>query len=287
MAALKPFLTEIADAIREVDGSEEPIPALEFPNLIRRFTYNPPPPQSSEDMNMLDWSQLAEFSLQAASDPEKFAYMVDAEHKLEKDTEVEGVGPVKARIIGVNHDEFVAGDKAGFTIQLCDGLSNSIPTVFRMNETDTNAGGWAVSEMRTTNLPLLKAALPADLQALIQPVRKMTSTTNSGTDVSETEDELFLLSLVESIGTGKENYSDNPIAESNYLYFEGSQYEYYVNHPTKADHIIKDQSGSAARAWFRSIRPSSATNFYSLSAGGDWGYTSASSAYLPAAGFCL
>ena len=247
-------------------------------------------PSNQEEFNALSWKELDELSAQCAT-----LGSSDFEHLLgfTKDVDVEGLGIVKAKLIGLNHDDLSDGSgKAGFTFQLTDGLSAFWRASFQMNSSDTNSGGWASSLMRSTNLPKLKAALPADLQGVIKKVTKKTSTANSGTAVSDTEDDLFLLSLVESIGTTKTAYTDNPVASGNYLYNEGTQYEYYKQfdgNKTEAfnHHIINQASGSAQYWWLRSIYLGNTTSFYYMLSGGDWIYYNASSAYLPAAGFCL
>lgn len=238
-------------------------------------------PGGQVDLNSLSWGQLAAFSADCGKVgiPGYVKFL-----GLTKDVTVTGVGTVKARLIGLNHDAYAAGGTAGFTFQLTDGLSSSSPVSFTMNG---NAVGWAASLMRTTNLPKLRAALPADLQAVMKRVTKKTSTANSGTAVSDTEDDLFLLSFVESIGTDKTNYSDNPIASGNYLSLEGTQYEWYKEHPTKADHVIKNASGSAFNWWLRSIGLGSTTDFCYMDKYG--GCSSSLSYYscLPAVGFCI
>ena len=252
-------------------------------------TNRPSIPADQSAFNATSWEDMALLSADCAkvgaSDYQKLLGFM-------KDVAVSGVGTVKARLIGLNHDDLVSGGKAGFTFQLTDGLSTSAPASFQMNSSNTNSGGWASSLMRSTNLPKLKAALPADLQGVIKKVTKKTSTANSGTAVSDTEDDLFLLSLVESIGTTKTAYTDNPVASGNYLYNEGSQYEYYKQfdgNKTEAfnHHIINQASGGAQIWWLRSIRLGNTTGFYVMRTSGGWNYHNASNAYLPAAGFAL
>ena len=246
-----------------------------------------PIPSDESAFGALSWDELARLSAACAK-----SGTAEYEKLLGwcKDVDVAGVGTVKAKLIGLNHDEYVSGGKAGFTFQLTDGLSATVPVSFQMNSSNTNAGGWKASLMRSTNLPKLKAALPTDLQGSIKKVNKQTSTANSGTSVSTTQDDLFLLSLVESIGTTKTSYTDNPITSSNFYYYEGSQYEHYAKFDTGKTtafnaHIIKNSAGSAAVWWLRSV--GNAAYFYVMVTSGDWNGSGASFASLPAAGFCL
>lgn len=249
----------------------------------------PPIPGSESEFQAMSWEQLAQMSAACAS-----AGATDYQKLLgyTKPVTVTGVGTVTTRLIGLCHDTYVGGGTAGFTFQLQDGLSMSKPVNMQMNASNIVTGGWRDSVMRKTNIPALLAALPSDLRSVIKKVNKKTSTANSGTAVSTTSDDLFLLSLVESIGTNKTAYTDNPIASSNYLYNEGTQYEYYKQfdgNKTNAfnAHIIKNASGSADYWWLRSIRLSYASGFYYMNTSGDWGSGGASSSYLPPAGFCL
>ncbi len=68
------------------------------------------------------------------------------------------------QIIGFSHDELTDGTgKAVITL----GLKQLLTTHYKMNETNTNEGGWKDSYMRNTNMPLIYNMLPADLQAAI------------------------------------------------------------------------------------------------------------------------
>ena len=243
-------------------------------------------PRTQMEFNDTSWEDMAKLAARCASEG-----TADYEHLLgfTKDVDVEGVGIVKAKLIGLNHDTYTDGGTAGFTFQLTDGLSYSSPVLFDMNSFDTSSGGWAASEMRNTNLPKLLTALPSDLQGLIKKVDKQTSTVSTGTEVSTTSDDLFLLSLVESVGKTTTAYSDNPVAmgSPSFLENEGTQYEYYVKHPTLNDHIIKSNTGSAHYWCLRSMNLDNAYLFHGMNGTGRWSGNFAREGGLPAAGFCL
>lgn len=76
------------------------------------------------------------------------------------------------RIIGINHDDLADGSgMSGLTFE----ATNSALGCQRMNATDTNAGGWDKSELRTRlNIGDLWSLLPTELQSKVKPVTKTT-----------------------------------------------------------------------------------------------------------------
>lgn len=137
-------------------------------------------------------------------------------------------------IIGKNHDDLSDGTgKAPLTFQLHDCYD----TIFRMNSTITNVGGWRDCNMRTRSMPILKAEMPAEVQAGIRPVNKLTSAGGQSSSIVTTSDELFLPSEVEVFGSITNSFSG-----------EGTQYEYYQAGNSK----VKNRNGSAYNWWERS-----------------------------------
>ena len=67
-------------------------------------------------------------------------------------------------ILGFNHDDLTGGGKAGMTI----GMKNLLATTYKMNSSNTNAGGWDDSAMRTSTMTTLLSQLPADLRNVIK-----------------------------------------------------------------------------------------------------------------------
>lgn len=88
-------------------------------------------------------------------------------------------------IIGFDHNKDVEGTGIAFQgfktaqangtdVCLCDnGYSSDKPSGqwFNMNNNNDNSGGWNGCNMRKNTLPIVKSALPSDLQAVL----KMTS----------------------------------------------------------------------------------------------------------------
>ena len=171
-------------------------------------------------------------------------------------------------IIGFNHNSeregngitfqgFKTAQTGGIDVCLIDSGYNSIKssgTWFNMNNTNTNTGGWQASSMRTVVMPLIKAAFPADLQAVIKQSTIYTDNTGDGTTdavLTATQDEVFLLAEYEVFGAITYASAQEP----NYL----KQYSYYSagNSKVKYRH---NATSTAAYWWERS--PYSDDSYY-------------------------
>lgn len=154
-------------------------------------------------------------------------------------------------IIGFNHNAeregngiafqgFKTAQTGGTDICLVDsgyGNKNTSGTWFNMNNSNTNAGGWSSSHMRSAVMPLIKAAFPADLRAVIKPSTIFT-TQGSGNDAcTATEDEVFLLAEYEVFGSITHASTQEP----NYL----KQYSYYSAGNSKVKYRHNDTSNDA------------------------------------------
>lgn len=146
-------------------------------------------------------------------------------------------------IIGKNHDVF--SDGSG-TSPLTFQLHDCYKTVYSMNATSTNEGGYDSSMIHTTYLPTIKALMPTEVQAAIKPVNKSSSEGSKSTKVETISCDLFLLSVVEVFGK-------NNISASG----EGSQYAYYTDGGSK----LKYRANAAAHWWLRSPHVGSSTAF--------------------------
>lgn len=160
-------------------------------------------------------------------------------------------------IIGFNHNAEREGNgiafqgfkatKNGTPVCLTDSSYNSNKssgTWFNMNNANTNAGGWQASLMRKNVMPLIKAAFPADLQAVIKTSTIYTD--NAGgqpqtlPELTATQDDVFLLAEYEIFGT--RSYANNK--EANYL----KQYAYYAAGNSKVKY--RHNATSAAAYWW-------------------------------------
>lgn len=159
-------------------------------------------------------------------------------------------------IIGFNHNAeregngiafqgFKATDKGTDVCLVDSGYNNlhSSGTWFNMNNANSNSGGWEASLMRKNIMPLIKAAFPSDLQAVIKTSTIFTAPNTGNIALTETQDEVFLLAEYEVFGTRTNASSQEP----NYL----KQYSYYSagNSKLKYRH---NATSTAAYWWERS-----------------------------------
>lgn len=167
-----------------------------------------------------EWSDIIE-ACHANEVPDEWV----ADGTCYKDMLINGTN-YRIDIIGKNHDDLADGTgKAPLTFQLHDLYATTYP----MNATNTNVGGWRDCQMRTQTMPALKALMPAEAQAGIRPVKKLTSAGNNSSSIITTDDDLFLLSEIEIFGSTK--YS---------ALGEGTQYAYYQSGNSK----VKNQNGT-------------------------------------------
>ena len=212
---------------------------------------------------------------------------------------------VRAFILGFNHNSSKEGTNrihfqigkttSGTDIAFCDSNYNTTGSSagFRMNQSNTNSGGWNASYGRKTLLGnsgtpssppsnSFLAALPSDLRAVMKSVTKYSDNTGGGSDtanyVTATTDYLFFLAEFEVHGT--RSYANS--AEKNYQ----AQYDYYKagNSKIKYRH---DATGTAVYWWCRSARCTGGTSFCRVYANGG---AAGDLAYLSlgvAPGFCV
>ena len=171
-------------------------------------------------------------------------------------------------IIGKSHDTYTSGGTAPLTFQLHDCYA----TIYAMNSSNTNAGGWTSCAMRSTHLPAILALMPSEVQAGIKEVNKLTSAGSQSSTINTTADKLFLLSEIEIFGST--SYSKSG---------EGTQYAYYKAGNSK----IKNRNGSAHYWWGRSPYGSNSARFCGVNSSGNASYDSASYAGGVAFGFCF
>lgn len=122
------------------------------------------------------------------------------------------------RIIGFNHDELSDGSgKAGITLDMTRVLGSNY--VF---STQTGRyGGWYASAIRA-EMPTIKELFPIEWQDNMKTVKKYSARQIGNSNIDTTDDDLFLLSVIEVGGTGETSKANNGAQE-------GTQYEYYKN----------------------------------------------------------
>lgn len=182
-------------------------------------------------------------------------------------------------IIGFNHNTEREGN--GITFQGFKATKNGTPvcltdsgygpghtsgTWFNMNNGNTNTGGWQASLMRENVMPLIKAAFPADLRAVIKPSTIFTTQGSGDGACTATEDEVFLLAEYEVFGSITYASTQEP----NYL----KQYSYYSAGNSKVKYRHNETS-TAANWWERSPYSDHSNSFCYADANGSANYTGA------------
>ena len=202
---------------------------------------------------------------------------------------------VDAFIIGFNHNSgkegsnrihFLLGKIGGKFVGLVDSYYDpsgyaTTSGAFTMNTSDTNSGGWAKTQMRSTVLGAasdptnptantLLAALPADLRAVMKSVTKYTDNTgggsNSASAVTATTDYLWLLAEFEVFGSRTYANSSEPSSQAQYEYFKAGNSKIAYKH----------SAAETAAAWrLRSPNSNANGTFCAVDSGGGANYCDA------------
>ena len=162
-------------------------------------------------------------------------------------------------IIGFNHNAEREGNgiafqgfketKNGKPVCLYDNSGGSYKesgTWFNMNNTNTNSGGWQASLMRKNVMPLIKAAFPADLQAVIKSSTIFTTQGSGDGACTATEDDVFLLAEYEIFGSNRHASAQEPSYLKRYSYYSAgnSRKKYRHNDTSRYDNWCERSSSS-------------------------------------------
>ena len=165
------------------------------------------------------------------------------------------------QIAGFAHDEKADGGKAGITFIFKDCIGEH-----DMNSTDTNAGGWEASQMRSYLNSEGLNLLPSDLKQKVVSVNKLTNNAGQTQDVSsvtKTADQLWLFSAIELCGDTRSLWSTQAYIDIQNA--EGIEYKLFrdVNvNPTGSNSILeKTLNGQLSYWWERSPDPSGSYGF--------------------------
>lgn len=181
-------------------------------------------------------------------------------------------------IIGFDHNKDVEGtgiafqgfktaQTGGVDVALCDSYYNTAVSSgqwFNMNNSNTNSGGWNSSLMRTITLPLVKSALPSDLQAVLKTTAIYSDNTGGGSDVASyvtaTQDDLYLLAEFEVLGVRKYANTSEQTKQQQYAYYVAGNSKIKYNHSSTATAVRwGDRSVYVANAIFFCIVDSNGT----------------------------
>lgn len=208
-----------------------------------------------------------------------------------------------AFILGFNHNQELEGANrihfqlgktalsGGTDVALCDSYYNNDAGGFRMNTSDSNSGGWVLSNMRTaicgTSLSnysgTIIAVIPAALRAALKSITKYTDNTGGGSmsasAVTATTDYLFLLSEYEVFGRISYANSSESSKQAQYAYYSAGNSKIKYKH---------NGTSTAALWWLRSPRVSIYTpGFLQVREDGSDGFDRANLSLGFAPGFCV
>lgn len=190
-----------------------------------------------------------------------------------------------AFILGFNHNSSKEGSgihfQFGKTTSGTDIAFVTSGTLFNMNNTYLNNGGWNGSRMKTTICPAFLSALPSAWQNVISTCTKYTDNTGGGSNTASyvtatTDGKIWLLAEFEVYG--KQTWANS--AEQNYQ----AQYDYYKN----GNSDVKYEHSSTSEAcywWLRSPWASESSSFCLVSCIGGVTGSSSNSSFGFAPGF--
>lgn len=178
---------------------------------------------------------------------------------------------VTLRLEDFDHDDLSTSGKAPMTFM----MENLLAAAYNMNSSNTNVGSWSSSAMRSRMATFL-AQLPADLRAVIKPVKKKSTAGNQSTTIQTTTDSMWLAASVEvGLETTGAGYKD-----------EGTTYPLFVDNASRIKKL-SNGAGSANYWWLRSPFTGYATHFRSVTSGGSSYTTGAGDSYGVCLGLCV
>ena len=177
---------------------------------------------------------------------------------------------IELQIAGFNHDTFSDGVTAPVTFVMKDCLN----TKAQMNSSDTNAGGYPASAMKTWVETNIYDKLPSDLKALVAPVKKKWYTTyNDVNSLTEGNYNVWLLSEMEVFGTNTYTIATG----------EGTKYPIFTDDASR----IKKANGTADWWWLGSCNGNYGYGFVRVDSDGSVDYYGAGGSLGVAAGLCI
>ena len=152
----------------------------------------------------------------------------------------------------------------GFVLEFAD-----IITTHKMNDTDTNVGGWPTTSMRTFINNDIYNALPSEIKNAIIDTTVVSSHGKSDSSNFTSTDKLYLLSTVEVWS----QESSDIISDDDTARDVTRQLDYYKNLGVTTDNYsgaIKKNGTSATEWWLRTAISSISVTFFHVNPDGDW-----------------
>lgn len=177
---------------------------------------------------------------------------------------------IELQIAGFNHDTYSDGVTAPVTLVMKDCLN----TKAQMNSSDTSAGGYPASAMKTWVENNIYNKLPSDLKTLVAPVKKKWYTTyDDASSLTEGNYNVWLLSEREVFGTNSFTVGTG----------EGTKYDIFTDNASR----IKRVNGTADYWWLGSCNRYGGGGFVYVNSGGGVGYAFATISNGVVVGLCI
>ena len=154
----------------------------------------------------------------------------------------------------------------GFVLEFADVI-----TTHKMNDTNTNVGGWPSTSMRTFVNNDIYNALPDEIKNEIIDTTVVSGHGKSSTENFTSTDKLYLLSTAEVWAQGSSNTISDDAARD-----VTRQLDYYKNLGTSTTNRSGAVKKSGYAWWLRVANSSDNNNFFRVNNRGDWSNNNAS-----------
>ena len=154
----------------------------------------------------------------------------------------------------------------GFVLEFADVI-----TTHKMNDTNTNVGGWPSTSMRTFVNNDIYNAIPDEIKNEIIDTTVISGHGKSNTENFTSTDKLYLLSTAEVWAQGSSNTISDDAARD-----VTRQLDYYKNLGTSTTNRSGAVKKSGYAWWLRVANSSDNNNFYRVNNRGDWSNNNAS-----------
>lgn len=223
-----------------------------------------------------------EFAAILLSDQCKQYFAVGDRIKMKPETSVISDGSIVFSLHAFNHYKLADGSGAfAKTTWYAVGYLN---TTGKMNNSNTNVGGWDASLMRSWLNNTLFPTLPLFWRCLIKQVEIRASAGNMTANIITSKDYLYLMSTAEAGG----NVNTAPYKDEIDPDAENKTFALYTNDASRVKYNFNGEGGTASYWWLRSPYAASDTYFYVVDTTGDiYYYTGANNSFGVVPGFSI
>ena len=233
----------------------------------------------SDDPNDNSGYTLAEFYGIIATGNAKNYFSVGDLIKIVPNTTAFADNSIICQVAGFKHFRRSDNDQMADVVFVMKGLMNATHT---MNSSNTNAGGWASSGMRTYLNNTIYPNLPRQWQSMIKTVDVLSSIGGTSETISTSEDKLFLLSNAE-VGF---NATVIPYKNEQDPEAEQVTFSLFTDNNSRIKKTYNG-GGTANIWWLRSPYSSSSTSFMNVNTYGGSNTNGAGNSNGVAFGFCI